>query len=589
MTTISGNVISGNNGNGVNLAGTKNELYSNNIGMNIDGSDYVAIGNQYTGNLVAGILVTGNDNKIGNATEGNLIAGNFGSAVQVNGTTGNKIQDNIIGADASGNEPRTNDGDAFSLVNPGLGTFIAGNSGYYATGTKGFRVKAANGAAAEDKFMKGNNLQEDPTQAVALDPGSALYLEDCTNLEIDDSVFDTGVTLVNCTNIVLQNNYIGTDANGTNFGNPGDGLFIDMESSNIAALGNTIAYNGGDGIDSAAQGLSLANNIVTNNGLDGVFIAMTVGDVTIGDGGGNLIADNGGNGITIEAGVSLVSITNNTVQGNAADGIYVAGSFVTTSNNAIAANGGDGLYVTADHFTGTGDSIAASNTVGIFVDWWGGALLEESMAASLVVAGTAHIDGSSAAGSVLLAGGTLELDAGASLVVAGDYSASVGVTYLDSGSLLSIGGAMSIGDQLDIDDATVQVAGGLSAGCAAMISGTGTIEADVSNYGHLAVGGMGPSGVIHIAGNYTQFDGATLALAIDEGGAVDTLAVDGLATLDGELSVGGPFWLPANGEVFVLITYGSRSGGFSQVYAPGGLQEQYDVPPGTFCLVAPTS
>jgi hypothetical protein len=87
----------------------------------------------------------------------------------------------------------------------------------------------------------------------------------------------------------LQRNYIGTDATGTvNLGNGSDGVWIvDAGSNSVgSSLGNTIAFNGRDGVrveGSASTGNRIATNSISNNA--GLGINLGADAVTPNDDG----------------------------------------------------------------------------------------------------------------------------------------------------------------------------------------------------------------------------------------------------------------------------------------------------------------
>ncbi|HZL37389.1 MAG TPA: Calx-beta domain-containing protein, partial [Tepidisphaeraceae bacterium] len=101
-TPASRNVISGNNGTGVDISGSNasgNMVYSNFIGTDTTGTKVVA--NQGNGVLIDGAAA----NFIGNkaANQGNVISGNVGDGIAISGATAtnNQIQQNLIGTDPS--------------------------------------------------------------------------------------------------------------------------------------------------------------------------------------------------------------------------------------------------------------------------------------------------------------------------------------------------------------------------------------------------------------------------------------------------------------------------------------------------------
>lgn len=141
-----------------------------------------------------------------------------------------------------------------------------------------------------------------------------------------------GIELLSSDNNVIEGNFIGTNAAGTEAASNGsEGIVIgsltpDSGSNNNIVRGNLISGNGANGIhisgaehstDNVIQGNRIGTDVSGSNPIpnahDGVFLE-SVNNNTIGgtnDGEGNIIAFNGRNGIQIDGG------TGNTVRRNA--------------------------------------------------------------------------------------------------------------------------------------------------------------------------------------------------------------------------------------------------------------------------------
>lgn len=188
-----------------------------------------------------------------------------------------------------------------------------------------------------------------------------------------------GVTL-NSSNITLDGNYVGLHANGTAFGNAGDGIYVSALSSNnniginptgaSGVVSNVISGNGGNGI--AFHG-STANVVVDNrigtsadgttavaNGHNGILITDGSSNNTI---GGTLFVDTstgqvnnptGNKGTTTP--VFVVPPLGNLISGNGQNGVAIEsqshdnvlnGNFVGTdaTGNAPVGNGADGVLI----------------------------------------------------------------------------------------------------------------------------------------------------------------------------------------------------------------------------------------------------
>ncbi|MCP4360737.1 MAG: right-handed parallel beta-helix repeat-containing protein, partial [Chloroflexi bacterium] len=122
------NVISGNGGHGVNML---NDDVGNTIEDNLIGVD--ANGQYEIGNSWGGIFL-GNgswDDMAPSQTQilSNVVSGNYGNGIKIEDSTAvsNTIQNNIIGADATGTIPIPNDGDGVSLRNGANNTLVGGS------------------------------------------------------------------------------------------------------------------------------------------------------------------------------------------------------------------------------------------------------------------------------------------------------------------------------------------------------------------------------------------------------------------------------------------------------------------------------
>ncbi len=306
-----GNVISGNQSNGVNISGVGTQY--NIVAGNWIGTDHTgsfALGNTFNGVQMAGgasnnwVGTNGDDH--GDANEGNLISGNQGSGVNITqaGTDWNVIAGNLIGTNADGSLP-------------------LGNA---ATG-----VEIHVGASQNFVGTDGNGVSDDLERNVI--SGNLL------GVQIRDAGSDSNV---------VAGNTIGTNAKGTaSLGTQvrGVDLFFDAQF-------NVVGTNG-DGIGDEAEG-----NLISGNQARGVHIVEshhnTVAGNVIGlDATGKTAIDFGGIGIQIQGGTANWIGTNadgtsdtverNIISGNTDDGIRLT----TALDNTIAGN-----YIGTD-ITGT--------------------------------------------------------------------------------------------------------------------------------------------------------------------------------------------------------------------------------------------
>src|SRR5262249_51447751 len=107
---------------------------------------------------------------------------------------------------------------------------------------------------------------------------------------------------------------------------------------------------------------------------------------------------------------------------------------------------------------------------------------------------------------------------------------------------------------------TVSIQGG-------SLSGSGTVNGNVTNGGLVSPGGDGVVGILTINGNYTQTGAGSLNIDLDgttQGTTYDWLKISGAASLDGTLTVSLlDSFSPQLNDSFKILTFGSRSGDFA--------------------------
>jgi parallel beta-helix repeat protein len=386
--TGAGNVISGNTLYGVEISdsgSSGNVVQGNIIGADVTGSH--PVGNYFG----VYILNAAQDNTIGGTDPGagNLISGNrfFGIYITGTGTTGNRVQGNLIGTDTTG----------MTAVGNVVGVFIGAPNNVVGGTTAADRnivsgnssegVTVSNGSG---NLVQGNYVGTDVTGTRAIPNGlsgngdGVIVSDGATNTTVAGNVisgnrrfglylglFSSGTT--------AQGNYIGTDASGTRpLGNGMDGVISSGSAGNLIggttpAARNVISGNGGDGIDIAGSpatgntiqgnfiGVDVTGTLPLGNALNGVEIFLGSGN-TIGGtaaGAGNVISGNAGSGVNITGGAA----TGNTVQGN-----YIG----TDASGTVALANRTGVSVTANNNVIGGTDVGAGNVIadntGIGVD-----------------------------------------------------------------------------------------------------------------------------------------------------------------------------------------------------------------------------
>jgi titin len=336
------NVISGNANNGVGIlmvTDTLNTVCGNYIGTDATGKKAVA-------NVLAGVLVQGCSNVIGGVTagSGNVISGNGQQGIFLAGNNGNvmgnAIQGNLIGLDATG---------AGSLGN--------GNAGIGISGAAKNQIGGTTAAARNVISANGNS-------------SSGL-----------GGVF---FAFAGTTGNQLQGNYIGTDASGTlALGNVNDGIYLQQVAANFiggsaAGAGNLISANGVDGIyltnaswhviqgnfiGTQADGTNALGNTLHNVELDVNATNNTIGGSTPGAGNHIAFAQTSlRSGVRVRNGSLNNLISGNSIFSNAELGIDL-GTFGVTANvdcetgQAGAANAGQNYPVLTNVYSGVATQI----------------------------------------------------------------------------------------------------------------------------------------------------------------------------------------------------------------------------------------
>ena len=378
------NLIAANGGHGVNIfdsSSMHNVVLGNQIGL---------FTNVSKGNAGDGVSVSGLDNTIGGTDPkaGNVITNNAGNGITIaSSSSGNFVQANIIGTDATGLAGRGNQGDGI-LVQDSSNNTIGGINDLNPDGTiltRRGNVIAGNNrngieigpATATGNVVSGNLIGTDAngTRAVGNSGDGVIITRAPPSNTIGGTMTGAGNLIagnkahgINITSVtgpalgqssseVVIGNFIGTDVTGASgLGNSQDGILVDNSSAvliggSIDAMRNIISGNSGAGVQISGQ--NTAQNVVQGNSIGtnaagnaplpnttGVAInngsANVIGGPTPmpGQGVGNLISGNF-NGVTI----SGASATGNLVQGD------LIGTDVTGAKPL--RNDRDGVFVDA--------------------------------------------------------------------------------------------------------------------------------------------------------------------------------------------------------------------------------------------------
>ncbi len=244
---------------------------------------------------------------------------------------------------------------------------------------------------------------------------------------------------------------------------------------------------------------------------------------------------------------------------------------------AVALNGGGKLSLTGTNTFGGGVTVE-------------GGTLSISEDANLGAAGTTLVlvGGSTQVGSTLettgsfstgrnvalQSGGVIQTDGGSNFSVAGEISGDGILTKQGAGTLV-LAGTSTWSGGLQVEGGTLAVDGSITLASdpfvvsdvsiyGGVLTGTGAVHADVSNFAKLAVHG----GDLTVDGNYTSNDAGTLAVSLGS-----KLAVTGTATLNGgTLEVtGADSGYVANTHTQVVTAAGGVTGTFDNLVKDTGV------------------
>ncbi len=374
-TPGSGNIISGNQRNGILiLGGSSNQITGNYIGTNVDGNSRLS-------NEVDGIIISSNsennteaiNNIIGGESigAGNVISGNDDDGVQIEGdeTTGNQILGNLIGTDSTGTEPLGNLEWGIAIQSGANNNIVGGTAAHAgniisANGKDGITLQNEstignqiqgnfvgtnfNGTSSLGNFLWGISIGFGASENII-----GGEIEGARNIISGNERAGITIQGSETTGNSVLGNFIGTDVTGLSAIPNADGVGISNEAKNniiggsVPGARNIISGNSDNGIQ--IEDIGTTNNFIIGN---------LIG--TNANGTGSIANDDG---VVIIEGASANNIggssdgERNVLSGNLRSGISVEG--VGTTENRIIGN-----YIGID-INGT---TAISNTqYGVFI------------------------------------------------------------------------------------------------------------------------------------------------------------------------------------------------------------------------------
>ncbi|MFO0849595.1 MAG: PKD domain-containing protein [Gemmataceae bacterium] len=407
---FAGNLISGNNSDGLYIDTGSVQVRGNRIGTDRTGTLDL-------GNTGAGVVVLRSNNFVGEAGagDGNLIAGNDGGGVRISGASAqsNGVRGNVIGLAADGVTElgnagfgvRIDGGAKYNYVGaalPGARNVISANTGSILSAT-GYGVLIT-GSGATANHVLGNYIGTDA--GGTLDRGNAYagvgITNGATNNEVGDGTTDgrnvisgngdRNVYLANTATAgnVVAGNYIGTTADGSapvetavvNYGVRVDGAGANTVGGLTATpgtgLGNVISGNsygvsliGGTGGGSTVLGnvIGLAPDGATAVGRQsvGVNLASGVSNVVVGGTdpqARNVISGHINQGVDVGSGAGVA--TDNAIQGNYI-GTDVTGTLDRGNSVGVSVGAGSANTTVGGAAAGAGNVISGNSTHGVSV------------------------------------------------------------------------------------------------------------------------------------------------------------------------------------------------------------------------------
>jgi uncharacterized repeat protein (TIGR01451 family) len=353
-STIEGLAITGSPGAGILLTDSSQDLIQDCYVGTFNGTS--ASGND------VGIQVEGASS---NTISGNLISGNRQDGIDLESNSfATLIQDNVIGLNAAATALLGNGGDGVDQNGAASNTIggIAGTTGNIISGNNGDGIYLGTG---NDTLVEGNFIGTNGAGTAALGNGQAgVLFANASYATIGGTIKGTGNLLsgnegsgIDCFvlgsgNELIEGNLVGVDVTGTHaLGNGNHGIRIAGPldctiGGTTAAAANVIGANAGDGINlnigpsngSVIEGNFIGTDVsgtlnLGNNGA-GIFIGsdqVTIGGTSTGE--GNVIADNQQGGVAFGGGLDQDSILSNSIYDNSEFGISFNNSSTPTPNH----------------------------------------------------------------------------------------------------------------------------------------------------------------------------------------------------------------------------------------------------------------
>ena len=384
-SVIEGLYLTNSSGDSLTINANDVEVYSNRIGIDINGNAKGNIGNGIVVNTrVTGTIIGSNPNNV-SGLPSNVISNNL-NGISLNGSSSATIVSNFVGTNIAGTVAMPNVGSGITLLNSDGniigGTVYTNSEGITnnPTGTKGTvpivyifpplgNLISGNGdhgislTTSDSNKFYGNFIGVDVSGILELgNDGDGIFIVESSgnsmlgcNITQEPFVYynvcsgngANGIHLTDCTNTKVQGNFAGIGSNNaTVIANGANGLLVDGDTTHTVVggpipLGNVLSGNTVDGV----AVVDTASDLISYNTFNGIFAFVGA-------------APNGRNGHYINSTGGGIVLRTCVVSGNTLHGVHVFNSNgviieeiivgLNTGGTAAIANGGDGLLISGD-------------------------------------------------------------------------------------------------------------------------------------------------------------------------------------------------------------------------------------------------
>src|SRR5208282_3914868 len=264
------------------------------LGIDITGSGAtgnVVLGSDILGNVGTGVVISDAPNNTigGTGNAANTIGNNASLGIEITGSgaTGNVVLGNYIGTNASG--ANLGNGDGVLIENSASSNTIGAANTIGHNANFGIDIT---GTGATGNVVQGNFIGTNASDDSLGNGGDGVLISDAPNNTIggagaaantigNNGNFGIDIIGTGATGNVVQGNFIGTNADGTAALGNFDGVLISGAPNNTIGGANTIGRN--------ANGIVISGSGATGNVVQGNFIGTNASGADLGNGRGVLI------------------------------------------------------------------------------------------------------------------------------------------------------------------------------------------------------------------------------------------------------------------------------------------------------------